>query len=251
MKGRPNLSETPAPHPKQVQKMFNNISQRYDFLNRLLSLRIDTLWRKRCIESLLQRMRETGPILDLAAGTGDLSLALRKRTSLEHPIIAADFSFQMLKILKEKKNPHDNILIVTADGLSLPFKANTFSGITIGFGIRNFTDRSSALKELHRVLKPGGTLAILEFSIPRNVFFRSLYLFYFEKILPLIGGLFSDRSAYTYLPRSVRAFPPPETFAHLIIDAGFQSVANFPLTGGIAHLYVGEKKVTDPSEKSP
>ncbi|MBW1659396.1 MAG: bifunctional demethylmenaquinone methyltransferase/2-methoxy-6-polyprenyl-1,4-benzoquinol methylase UbiE [Deltaproteobacteria bacterium] len=249
---RNNVSphDSQGPRAKEIQDMFSGIAGRYDFLNRLLSLGIDTRWRKRCIKVLKQKMKSAGSILDLAAGTGDLALALEKHTSAAFPIIAADFSHEMLKILKKKKGTKDRISIVTADGLSLPFRSDTFVGTTIGFGIRNFTDRPAALKELLRVLKPGGVLAILEFSIPQRKIFRSLYLFYFEKILPLIGGLFSSRSAYTYLPESVRKFPPPEKFSALIHDTGFTQVEFIPLTRGIAFLYTAEKPVTDPSERN-
>ena len=244
-------SRSGAPQSKEIQEMFSGIAGRYDFLNRLLSLGIDTRWRKRCIKTLKQRMKTTGPILDLAAGTGDLALALEKRMGAAFPVIAADFSHEMLKILKRKKDTQRRISIVTADGLSLPFKPDTFAGATIGFGIRNFTDRPAALAELYRVLKPGGVLAILEFSIPKNRLFRLTYLFYFEKILPLIGGIFSSRAAYTYLPESVRKFPPPETFSGLIRGAGFLRVESVPLTGGIAFLYTAEKPTTTgPSEKT-
>jgi len=195
--------DSQGPRAKEIQDMFSGIAGRYDFLNRLLSLGIDTRWRKRCIKVLKQKMKSAGSILDLAA-----------------------------------------------DGLSLPFRSDTFVGTTIGFGIRNFTDRPAALKELLRVLKPGGVLAILEFSIPQRKIFRSLYLFYFEKILPLIGGLFSSRSAYTYLPESVRKFPPPEKFSALIHDTGFTQVEFTPLTGGIAFLYTAEKTAIDPFERN-
>ncbi len=245
--GRNDVS--PEQRAKSIQAMFSGIAGRYDFLNRLLSMGIDTYWRKRCIKSLKRRLEQRGPLLDLAAGTGDLALALERETGPGYPIIAADFSHAMLRLLKKKKGSKDRIAIVTADGLSLPFRSASFAGATIGFGIRNFTNRPVALSELFRVLKPGGTLAILEFSIPRNVFLRAGYLFYFEKILPFIGGLFSKRSAYAYLPESVREFPPPETFADTIRNAGFSPVSFSSLTGGIAILYLAKKPI-GPSERN-
>ena len=248
------MKSDPAPSPdqqaKSIQEMFSSIAGRYDFLNRLLSLGIDITWRKRCIRAVKEQLNISGPILDLAAGTGDLSLELEKKMDATYPVIAADFSLEMLKILKRKMAPENPITIVTADGLSLPFKPETFAGITIGFGIRNFTNRSAALRELHRVLKPGGALAILEFAIPRNRFIRAGYLFYFEKILPFIGGLFSRRSAYTYLPESVRKFPEPEAFAGLIREAGFTRISFLTLTWGIATLYCAEKPAIDPPGKN-
>ena len=247
------MKSSPDPSPEQqaksIQEMFSSIAGRYDFLNRLLSLGIDTTWRKRCIRVLKKRLKASGPILDVAAGTGDLSLELKKKMDAAYPVIAADFSLEMLKILKRKMSPENRIAIVTADSLSLPFKPESFAGVTIGFGIRNFTDRPTALREIFHVLKPGGILAILEFSTPRNRFIRTGYLLYFEKILPFIGGIFSKRSAYTYLPESVRKFPEPEVFANLIHKAGFIKTTFSALTGGIAILYCAEKPVTDPSGK--
>jgi len=235
----------------KIQDMFSGIAPHYDFLNRILSLGIDRRWRKRCVRTLQKRMKKKGPVLDLAAGTGDLALAFERHLGDTIPIAAVDFSHEMLKILKRKTHANGRISITTADGLVLPFKARSFEGAMIGFGIRNFTKRPEALKELYRVLKAGGILAILEFSIPRERFLRAAYLFYFEKILPLVGGLFSRRSAYTYLPASVQEFPAPEAFAALIQDAGFTDVTVSALTGGIATLYCAEKPATDSTEKIP
>jgi len=236
---------------KKIQAMFGSIATRYDFLNRILSLGIDIRWRKRCVRTLQKKMKENGPVLDLAAGTGDLALAIERHSGNTIPVTAVDFSHEMLKILKKKKQAYDRISIATADGLALPFRAGTFEGVTIGFGIRNFTKRSEALKELFRVLKTGGILAILEFSLPRKRLLKAAYLFYFEKILPFIGGLFSKRSAYTYLPASVREFPTPELFSSLIQNAGFTGITVSALTGGIATLYCAEKPPTDPVERTP
>jgi demethylmenaquinone methyltransferase/2-methoxy-6-polyprenyl-1,4-benzoquinol methylase len=236
---------------KTIQAMFSSIATRYDFLNRILSLGIDIQWRKRCIRTLQKRMKRKGRVLDLAAGTGDLALALEKFSGNTIAVTAVDFSHEMLKILKGKKHTGSRISIITGDGLALPFKTRTFDGAMIGFGIRNFTKRPEALKELFRILKAGGILAILEFSIPRKQPLRAAYLFYFEKILPFVGGFFSRRSAYTYLPESVRGFPDPEIFASLINNAGFTGITIASLTGGIATLYCAEKPLIDPVGKIP
>ncbi len=231
-----------------IRSMFDAIAGRYDFLNRLLSLGIDLYWRKRCIAFMKENKPFYAPILDLAAGTGDLSLAL-ERAIPGIKIIATDFSLEMLRHLRKKRGISSRIEIVTADGSNLPFKSASFGATMIGFGIRNFTRRERALKEIHRVLKPGGILTILEFSLPRNKVFRSIYSLYFEKILPLVGGLFSNRSAYKYLPESVKTFPDPMAFSELISRCLFTGVRKRPLTGGIATLYIAKKPI-DPSEKN-
>ncbi len=228
--------------------MFSDIAGRYDFLNRLLSFGVDVYWRKRCVTFMKNNAPPRGPILDLASGTGDLGLALEKALASTW-IVAADFSVGMLKRIHCKKRVASRMKIVAADGLYLPFRSSVFGGVMIGFGIRNFTQREKALNEIYRVLKPGGTLAILEFSLPRNPLFRYVYAFYFERILPFIGGLFSRRTAYQYLPESVKAFPAPPVFHALIEASRFTHVRSQPLTGGIATLYTA-RKPTGPSERS-
>ena len=225
---------------KNIQAMFSAISGRYDFLNRILSLGIDRYWRRQCVAFMKNNRPFHAPILDLAAGTGDLALSVEKNIP-NVPIIAADFSLGMLKQFQAKKPASSRVRALAADGTCLPFKTHGFEGVMIGFGIRNFTQRGKALREIHRILKPGGVLAILEFSLPRNRTFRSLYSLYFERILPLIGGIFSKRSAYSYLPESVKAFPTPPAFAALMEASGFSPVRKRPLTGGIATLYTARK----------
>ena len=243
----PSHENLPQQQAKTIQTMFSSIADRYDFLNRLLSFGIDIYWRKRCVAFMKNNRPFRFPILDLASGTGDLALTIEKALP-GVPIIAADFSIGMLRCLQTKKPKTSRIRAIAADGTRLPFKAASFEGVMIGFGIRNFTGREQALKEIHRALKPGGVLAILEFSLPQNRLVRFVYSFYFEKILPLIGGIFSKRSAYQYLPESVKAFPEPAAFAGLIGKCGFFRIRRHSLTWGIATLYTAQKPI-DPSEK--
>jgi len=243
-----SLKKVPA-KAETVQSMFDIIARRYDMLNRLLSLGIDRKWRKTCIKKVLEIIKGNGPVLDLATGTGDLSFILEKEKRGNIEIIAADFSIEMLKVMKMKKPSDSNIRIITADSLALPLRDSFFKAIMIGFGIRNFTNRQDALKEIYRVLKPGGTLAILEFSLPSQRIIRALYLFYFKKILPLIGGIFSKRSAYSYLPASVCNFPNPTEFKTMVTKTGFRIISLNPLTGGIATLYLAKRPI-DQSEKN-
>lgn len=224
-----------------IQSMFDTIAGRYDMLNRLLSLGIDRRWRQTCIKKVLEITKGNGPVLDLAAGTGDLSFTLESEAGGDTEIIAADFSLEMLKVMKKKKSLNSNIRIVAADSLSLPIRDSFLRAIMIGFGIRNFTKRQEALREMYRVLKTDGTLAILEFSLPSQGIFRTFYLFYFKRILPLIGGVFSKRSAYRYLPVSVSNFPNPSEFETTLVKAGFSIISINPLTGGIATLYLAKK----------
>ncbi|TYT74141.1 bifunctional demethylmenaquinone methyltransferase/2-methoxy-6-polyprenyl-1,4-benzoquinol methylase UbiE [Desulfobotulus mexicanus] len=224
-----------------VQSMFDAIAPRYDFLNRLLSLRQDTLWRRRAVRSL--RLPKKARVLDVACGTADVAMeAIR-----QHPdafVLGVDFSEKMLEIGREKIRScgmEDSIELKPANALHLPFGDNSFEAITIAFGIRNIQDRERALEEFHRCLKPGGRLAVLELATPPEGILRKLYLLYFQSILPFIGGLFSSNFAYTYLPDSVMAFPRPAEFSEIIEGQGFQKVAFSPLTFGVATLYTGQK----------
>ncbi len=238
----------PIQKAKSIQSMFSAIANRYDFLNRLLSFGIDIYWRKRCIALMKKSSSPQASVLDLAAGTGDLGLAFEKAVPHVN-IIATDFSLEMLRRLSVKRSIKSRIKIVAADGSFLPFKTSSFEGVMIGFGIRNFTKRENALSEIYRILKPGGILTILEFSLPRNKAFRHVYTLYFEKVLPVIGGIFSKRSAYQYLPESVKTFPDPAEFAGVISKCQFSNVSRQSLTGGIATLYTA-RKPTGPSGKS-
>ncbi len=232
-----------------VKEMFDKIAHRYDFLNRLLSLRQDVAWRKKMVASAAPA--PGARILDVACGTCDVALAASRHLRGRTRITGLDFSHAMLRTgrrkLVHKKN--HTICLVNADALFLPFGPGTFDTVFIAFGIRNIMDRPRALSQFHTALKHGGKLAVLELTTPRSGFFKTIYLAYFNKILPLIGGLFSkDAHAYHYLPASVLHFPSPTAFAALMSDAGFGHVRFKPMTFGIVTLFVGTRLIP-PADK--
>lgn len=225
-----------------IRDMFDAIAPRYDLLNRLLSLGIDRRWRTFAVAQL--RVLPGGKVLDVATGTGDVALEIAARTPDSVRIVGEDFTQGMLVHGREKiaKSPYRHrIHLVNAPCEAMPHPESTFDGVTIAFGIRNVVDRLAGLKEMCRVLKPGGRAVILEFSNPRSRLFKSLYYFYFRRVLPVIGGLLSKRSAYQYLPDSVLEFPAQESFKALMAEAGFTQLRHHDLTFGIATVYVGER----------
>lgn len=227
---------------ERIREMFDTIAPRYDFLNRLLSLGIDRRWRRFAV-SLVQATHG-GRVLDIATGTGDVALEVARQTAPDITIVGADVSREMVEIGRQKvaASPFaGRITFEIAPCEALPFPDLQFDAITIAFGIRNVVDRLQGLKEMSRVLKPGGRAIILEFSTPTSPLFRAIYLFYFLKVLPAIGGLFSKQSAYRYLPDSVMEFPSREEFKGLMAAAGFGDLRHYDLTFGIATVYVGEK----------
>jgi len=227
---------------ERIRSMFDEIAPRYDFLNRLLSLGIDRRWRRFAVQQLA--IPTGGQVLDIATGTGDVALEVARQTPQDITIVGADVSREMVEIGRQKvaASPHaGRITFEIAPCEALPFDDNRFNGITIAFGIRNVVDRPLGLAEMHRVLKPEGRAAILEFSTPTSPLFRALYHFYFLKVLPRIGGIFSRQSAYQYLPDSVMEFPSREEFKSLMATAGFRNLRHHDLTFGIATVYVGEK----------
>jgi demethylmenaquinone methyltransferase/2-methoxy-6-polyprenyl-1,4-benzoquinol methylase len=223
-----------------IREMFESIAPRYDFLNRLLSLGIDRRWRSFAVRQL--QIPEGGRVLDMATGTGDVALEIASRTPESVRIVGEDFTQGMLAIAKEKiaASPfRSRIFLVNAPCEAMSHPDRTFDGVTIAFGIRNVVDRLAGLREMYRVLKPGGRAVILEFSNPRSRLFKALYHFYFRRVLPFLGGLFSQRSAYRYLPDSVLEFPDQEAFKSLMEAAGFSDLRHFDLTFGVATVYVG------------
>jgi len=227
---------------EQVAAMFNAISPKYDALNRILSAGIDQSWRRKT----LREIRATGAlnVLDVATGTADLALALAKGIP-GSKVVGVDISSGMLEVGRSKVRAKDlegRVRLDLGDGEQLPYEESSFGAVTVAFGVRNFENLEQGLRDMRRVLEPGGTLAVLEFSQPTAWPLRSLYLFYFKNILPRIGRMVSkDASAYTYLPNSVQAFPYGEAFAAKLREAGFQSVRVRPLSFGIASLYLAIK----------
>ncbi len=226
---------------QQVAHMFNSISPQYDFLNHLLSLCIDIRWRKKAIKMLRQNPPAT--ILDIATGTGDFALEAMKLNPKK--IIGLDISDGMLDVGRTKirsRGWDQTIDMVNGDSENLPFAENNFDAVIVAFGVRNFENLEMGLSEMHRVLKPGGRVVILEFSKPRHIVMQFFYGFYFRAILPLIGRLFSrHRTAYTYLPESVKAFPDGNDFLAILKKIGFQRTSCQPLTFGVSSLYYAQK----------
>ncbi len=225
-----------------VREMFDRIAPRYDFLNRLLSFRQDTVWRTQMVRAA--RLAPNSRVLDVACGTCDVALEASAQLRSRAKIIGLDFSFGMLRLGKEKLGKKDNktISLLNADALFLPFGSRLFDAVFIAFGIRNIMDRKRAVQAFHDSLKKGGRLVVLELTTPEKGFFRSLYLLYFKKLLPLIGSFFSKHSnAYSYLPESVLKFPSPVEFSQLMKTAGFKNIRFKQMTFGIVTLFVGEK----------
>ncbi|NOZ13235.1 MAG: ubiquinone/menaquinone biosynthesis methyltransferase [Acidobacteria bacterium] len=221
--------------PAKIQSMFNHIARRYDFLNHFFSFNIDAHWRCQTVKAVFEKEPEV--VLDVAAGTMDLSVAFAKQFP-EADIIALDFACEMLKGGLHKLKNH-RIFPLNGDGLALPFRENSADILSIAFGIRNLENLSRGLDEFYRVLKPGGTLLILEFTPNRNPLFN----LYSGFIMPLIGRIVSqDPDAYHYLHRSVQAFPPVDVLKGRMEDAGFTKVSYRKMTMGIAALHQGEKQ---------
>lgn len=222
----------------EVEQMFDNISHRYDFLNHLLSLGIDVSWRKKAIKMISEN--KPAKILDVATGTGDLAIAMAKKNP-NAEIVGFDLSHGMLEQGRKKvkdKNLEHQIQMIQGDAEKMPFEDNSFDAISVAFGIRNFENLENGLREIHRVLKPGGSFVILEFSQPERFPMKQLYFFYFKNILPIIGKTFSkDHRAYTYLPESVQAFPYGEKLNEILKSVNFLEPKDKKLTFGIASIY--------------
>ena len=227
---------------QQVSNMFDRIAPYYDFLNRLLSLGIDTIWRKKAINLL--KSDQPQKILDVATGTADVAIEAAHRLSPEQ-IVGVDISAEMLEIGRKKvqrKGLQEIITLEQGDSENLPFPNNTFDALTVAFGVRNFENLEQGLREMYRVLKPGGKVVVLEFSKPTIFPFRQLYHFYFKNILPFIGKFTSkDPKAYRYLYESVQAFPDGDKFLNILSQTGYKSNRCIPLTLGVCSIYLGEK----------
>src|SRR5215203_4764289 len=229
----------PAKEAARISGMFDAIAGRYDLLNHLLSAGLDKRWRRRAVDVLQLSGREI--VLDLCTGTADLALAATSGPHRAKRVVGVDFSAAMLQIGSGKIRG-SAVDLIRGDAMRIPLRDASVDAATIGFGIRNVEEPAAACREIARVLRPGGTLVILEFSLPRAPALRSFYLWYFRKILPLIGRMISKhKSAYTYLPASVEAFPSPDEFVQHLRDAGFSTTRAVPLTFGIVYMFVAIK----------
>ena len=237
--------EENAEKKQQVSTMFNNIARYYDFLNHFLSVGIDRSWRKKAIATL--KDLQPKKVLDIATGTGDLAIEAYNQLKPES-IIGIDISTKMLEIGQEKlkKQQLDAFIsLMEGDSEKLPFEDNSFDAITAGFGVRNFANVEAGLREMVRVLRPGGKMVILEFSQPTVFPIKQGYNFYFKYILPTIGKFTSkDPKAYAYLYESVQAFPDGERFVSLLDNIGLKDTTCTPLTLGICSIYTGIKSAT-------
>ena len=242
----------------RIRRMFGQIAPRYDLLNHVLSCGIDIWWRRKTVRAVSPE--DTTPILDVCTGTGDLAFAYWKQGNKQIPVIGADFTHEMLQRAKRKRDRLDRRherpttggraitvssvpVFLEADTLRLPFRDDTFQIVSVGFGLRNVTDTDQGLREMIRVCRPGGRVAVLEFSMPDHPIIGRLYRFYFRHILPHIGQKVSDseEAAYNYLPRSVAEFPQGEVLAERMRAFGLETVWWNRLTFGIATLYCGRK----------
>ena len=232
------------PQKEKIQQMFDGIAPDYDRLNHLMSLGVDRSWRRRALREIVDARRAQS-ILDIACGTGDFSLAIAGRMHPDSRITGLDLSEGMLAVMRDKvakAGLEGRISCEQGDSEAMRFADASFDAVTIAFGIRNFAHREAALREILRVLKPGGRLVILELSVPENRFLRWGYNLYFKHFVPWIGGRISgDRAAYTYLPASVQAFPGRREWTATMAGCGYAQVRHKAFTLGLCRMYVGEK----------
>ena len=238
----PYVSTEQENKASQVERMFDGIAHRYDFLNHFFSLGIDVLWRKRCVRLLRQERPKR--MLDVATGTADFAIEA-VRMGLDVHVTGVDISAGMLDVGRTKiaaRGWNDRIELIQGDSVALPFEADAFDAFTVAFGVRNFEDLQGGLKDMLRVLKSGGLGLVLEFSKPRRFPIKQVFGLYFKHIMPTVGKWVSkDPAAYTYLPESVDAFPEGNDFLDQMTLAGYTDVKAQRLTGGIATIYTGRK----------
>jgi demethylmenaquinone methyltransferase / 2-methoxy-6-polyprenyl-1,4-benzoquinol methylase len=231
---------TPDKAPDRIASMFDAIAPRYDFLNHLLSAGIDRRWRRQAIASLRLTGRET--LIDVCTGTADMALDARQAAR----VLGVDFAGAMLRLGLDKvraARQDRRVVLVRGDAMSIPAPSACADAATVAFGIRNVQRPEVACREMARVLRPGGRLAILEFGVPRIPGISAVYLWYFTRVLPLVGKLISGHSgAYTYLPASVGTFTPPAEFVTLLQQSGFTDIQAVPLTFGIVYLYTAARR---------
>jgi demethylmenaquinone methyltransferase/2-methoxy-6-polyprenyl-1,4-benzoquinol methylase len=237
----PREGQSPGERALGVREMFSAIAPRYDLLNHLLSLNVDRIWRRRAVDRLGWEDRADGRYLDVCAGTGDLSLELARRRGFRGRIVALDFAWSMLRLGRPKFGAYP-VSLLCGDALQTPLASSSFEGAMVAFGIRNLADVDRGLRELKRLLRPGGRLVILDFAMPGRQPLAWLYRLYFERLLPFLGRMISKHSfAYTYLPESVRRFPRPAELGALLGAAGYREVSWRLLSGGVACLWWGTR----------
>ncbi len=226
---------------EQVEQMFDNISDNYDGLNRVISFGTDVKWRKKVIAAVAATNPDT--VLDIATGTGDLAIQMANTGASR--IVGLDLSEGMLKVGRKKialKDLTPRIEMVQGDSENLPFEDNTFDAITVAFGVRNFENLEKGLEEIHRVLRPGGIFVVLETSVPAKFPYKQGYHFYSNIVLPLIGKIFSkDKNAYSYLSESAANFPYGADFNNILKKIGFINVEDSPQTFGVSSIYTASK----------
>jgi len=229
---------------ERVRRMFGEIAPHYDRMNHLLSLNVDRYWRSWTVSKLAPQPGE--PILDVCTGTGDLAIGFQRATGGKSEIVAADFCRQMLEIGRRKQERAGigpELTFIEADAQNLPLESDRFAIVSVAFGLRNVADTNRGLAEMTRVCRPGGQVAVLEFSTPRMQPLRAMYLVYFRHVLPRIGQFLARNhsDAYEYLPATVAQFPDGEQLAERMRSVGLKNIKYWPLTFGIATLYVGKK----------
>ncbi len=229
----------------RVKEMFGQIAARYDFLNRLLSMGVDRYWRRKTVR-LVAPHENAGPILDVCTGTADLALAFWRASRKRCRVVGADFCRPMLVVGNEKRKKAqsgESVTLVEADAMRLPFSDDSFQIVSVAFGLRNVAEADVGLREMVRVCQKGGKIAVLEFTTPRNWLLKRLYAAYFRHVLPRIGQALATNSqdAYNYLPATVGEFPQYEALVDRMREAGLAEVRYYPLTFGVATLYVGVK----------
>jgi len=230
---------------ERIRSMFAGVSGRYDLLNHLLSLNRDKSWRKKTVE--MSALGESDKILDVCSGTGDLALAYAEKVGPRGFVVGTDFCPEMLALGKEKvveAKPEARVELMVADTLDLPFPDNMFDVVSVAFGIRNVPQYEAGIREMIRVAKKGGRVAILEFSLPESGLFHKIYLTYFTRVLPVVGRLISHSNddAYRYLPDSVLKFPRGDRMRGIMETCGLLDVSAKKLTLGIVTLYIGKKR---------
>lgn len=229
---------------KKVQQMFSKIATRYDLLNHVLSLGLDRGWRKKVAWET--RDMDCRKVLDVCTGTGDMAIELCRFWKGKAFVEGIDFSHELIEIAREKSKKSGldgKIIFREGNAESLPYRDEQFDAVTITFGLRNINNRGKALKEFHRVTKPGGCFVCLEFSQPTNPVFQKIYSFYLLKIVPLVSRLFgSHAAAYEYLGNTIKDFPPPAALVSLIESAGWKNTTYKKLAGGIVAIHRGEKE---------